>query len=154
VRRMVKRDLVRKNAHLWRFVKHGCLLILFLANCQGCVTNARDAHIKKLVRDLRDGPLGPISLGTVLFPSRCEITEQLISYGEEAVPSLIEALNSENPVCVGHAAYCLKEIGTSRGVPEAEAALDRLRKSSEETIEVRFARSNLEAFLSPAKEAP
>jgi len=110
----------------------------------------RDSQIKGLVRDLCDAPLGFASLGAV-SPAKSKITDQLIAYGDEAVPYLVDALASENPVQVGYAAYCLREIGARNGILEAESATNRLQAFQTKTPEVRFALSNLEAFLSSAK---
>ena len=126
------------------------LFVFILGGCAGCVLNDQDSHIRGLIQDLGDAPLGVISLGAAR-PAKSTTTDRLISYGGKAVPLLVQALASENPVQVGYAAYCLREIGASRGISEAESAARRLQALQTKTVEVRFALTELEAFLSSAK---
>ena len=155
VRQVVKRAVSGKHARLDRLATclglRATVLLVFLAAVDGCETSEKGPPVRELVQKLAEAPLGFSSAGAV-YPARSETTDRLVRLGDKAVPALVEALKSESPVQVGYAAYCLREIGTARGVLEAESSLTRLRGSSAQTPETRFAIRCLEGFLSRAKE--
>ena len=121
----------------------------------GCVERRPVGRIDKLVADLGEAPLGSVHLGAAK-PQRNDITEELIGYRETAVPALVKALGSDNPVQVGYAAYCLQRMRIDTGVPAAKRALDKFMQKTKPyaTIEVRFAILGLRDYISEFEAIP
>ena len=71
----------------------------------------------------------------------------IVGQGDKGVPLLIEALQSEDCVKVGYAAYCLEQIGSIDGVDTARKRLAEISKSNEPHYKKAFARNCLEEYL-------
>jgi hypothetical protein len=139
------------------WARRPCLRIMLLLSlcATGCSPEVPRSRVDKLVEDLGDVPFGPMSLGAAR-PYPNDITEELIGFRELAVPALVRALEGENPVRVGFAAYCLQRMKIDTGVPAAKIAMQRYMKKTKPyaSIEVRFAILGLREYISVFEDIP
>lgn len=111
-------------------------------------SDEKAAVLKERVNALQFEALGPIDLGNaVAMPT--DNTEYIIAQGKEAVLLLVHALEeTEKPVLVGYAAYCLGRIGSDQGQRVAAISYDRLTKKGDQvSLQESFARSELKSYL-------
>jgi hypothetical protein len=104
--------------------------------------------MKERVFALEHEYLGPVDLGNAsAVPT--ENTEYIIAHKDAATPFLVEALGQvDKPVLIGYAAYCLRRIGSNRGKDAATVTYKKfMAKGEKVTIEERFARNELKAYL-------
>lgn len=112
------------------------------------VDSEKQNKLRRSINALQNDPLGPSSLGGAeAIPT--ENTKYIIAQKEDAVPMLVEALKeSEKPVLVGYAAYCLRQIKSEKGHDIAVKQKSNLSQNPENlTPEERFAFVELTRYL-------
>ena len=102
--------------------------IILSADCRQ--TRDEENDLRRIRQKMREAVdvLSEENFGLVEFgvpePWENENVAWIISRGREAIPFLVEALESGNPVKVGYAAYCLELMRANQG---EEAALKKLK---------------------------
>jgi len=66
--------------------------------------------------------------------------------GEDAIPLLVEALDSRDPVKVAYAAYCLNRLRAEEGIEAAERALRRVQ-ALEPGVPAKSAEASVSEYL-------
>lgn len=84
----------------------------------------REAEVKKLISSFAEHE-PPLWNHGVPFLVDTLATQTLVQMGQEAVPGLIEGLDSENPKIAMYAAYCLGQIGDGSALPALRQARER-----------------------------
>jgi len=112
-----------------------CFLILtFLCSCSD---NKDEKEVSMQVSDLiaqlakHDAVEESPSMTAVPQILGNETTKRIIKHGDNAVPELLKALNSDDPNIVIYSAFCLGEIGSPEAVPEMQKLVNRLSQEVE-----------------------
>lgn len=72
---------------------------------------------------------------------------ELIISDRGAIPALVAALNSDQPVRVGNAAYCLQLMRAKEGINTASLRLQALDRDAKQEYRSLFARKCLDCYL-------
>lgn len=123
------------------------LLCLVLLSC-----SYREITIKNAILGFHSDNPNNVSLGKFMVVHSHHV-DIVLSFKESAIPELIAALKSNDPLIVAQSAYCLECLKARLATQEVQKAWDKFNGIHEtRTAAQQYALERTEVFLTAAKE--